>query len=351
MKKHFLPLAIFLVFLTNVTFAQNGAFRIKSGAPINIGYSNYRFLSFGEGATNAHDGPHAIEYWDNGLNFWTPFASGFSASIPSTNYRLFLSNNGKCGVNMRPDNLNSTSLNWNTNTFQVRGYIQAHGFWTWSDSTLKTNIQKMDNSLDKLLLLSPVSYTYKDSDLSGIKNSDPNSIKNETLQAEKARTQVDNSQVKRFGLLAQDVEKIFPNLVSKFEGNPSVNYVELIPVLIGSIKEQQKTIEGLKQKVLELENKTVYSDVNTTKLFQNTPNPFKGITTFTYFIDETSVFSNAVIEIRDIMGILKTSIPLADKSGLGKVVYNAENLIDGYYIYSLKIDNQLKDSKMMLISE
>lgn len=351
MKKYFLPIMIFLVFLTNTTFAQTGAFRIKNGASMNIGYSGYRFLSFGEGATNANDGPYAIEYWDDGLNFWTPFSSGLSGSIQSSNYRFFLSNNGKCGVNMRPDNVNSTSLNWNTNAFQVRGYTQAHGYWTWSDSSLKSNIQKMDNSLDKLLLLSPVSYTYKDSDLSGIKTSDANNIKNGTLQAERTRSQIDNSQVKRFGLLAQDVEKIFPNLVSTFEGTPSVNYVELIPVLIGSIKEQQKTIEGLKQKVLELENKTVYTDVNSTKLFQNTPNPFKGITTFTYFIDETALFTNAVIEIRDIMGILKTSIPLADKSGLGKVVYNAENLNDGYYIYSLKIDNQLKDSKMMLISE
>ena len=351
MKKHYLFSLIFLVFLTNLTYAQTGAFRIKNGASMNIGYSSYRFLSFGEGFTNAHDGPYAIEYWDSGLNFWNPFSSGLSSTIPTTNYRLFLSNNGKCGVNMKPDNVNSTSLNWNTNTFQVRGYTQSHGYWTWSDSSLKSNIQKIENSLDKLLLLSPVSYTYKDSDLSGIKTSDKDYIKNATLEAEKNRIQIDNSQVKRFGLLAQDVKKIFPNLVSTFEGSPSVNYVELIPILIGSIKEQQKTIEGLRQKVLELENKTVYTDVNATKLFQNTPNPFKGITTFTYYIDEATVFNNAVIEIRDIMGILKTTISLADKSGLSKVVFNAESLNNGYYIYSLKLDNQLKDSKMMLISE
>jgi hypothetical protein len=351
MKKSIFTSLVFLVFLTNLTFAQTGAFRIKNGAAMNIGYSNYRFLTFGEGSTNANDGPYALEYWDDGLNFWTPFSSGLSGSIQSTNYRFFLSNNGKCGINMRPDNVNSTSLNWNTNALQVRGYTQSHGYWTWSDSSLKSNIQKIDNALDKLIQLSPVSYTYKNSDLSGIKTTDANNAKNATLQAERTRNQADNSQVKRFGLIAQDVEKIFPNLVSTFEGSPSVNYLELVPILIGSIKEQQKTIEVLKQKVLDLESKTVYTDVNATKLFQNTPNPFKGLTVFTYFIDEATVFSSAVIEIRDIMGILKATLPLSDKSGLGKVSYNAENLSDGYYIYSLKIDNNLKDSKMMLISE
>jgi len=351
MKKLLLPCFVFLVFLTNMAFAQTGAFRIKNGAAMNIGYSNYRYLTFGEGASNANDGPYALEYWDDGLNFWTPFSSGLSGSIQSTNYRLFLSNNGKCGINMRPDNVNSTSLNWNTNAFQVRGYTQSHGYWTWSDSSLKSNIQKIDNALDKLILLSPVSYSYKNSDLSGIKTTDTNNSKNATLQAERARGQADNSQIKRFGLIAQDVQKVFPNLVSTFEGSPSVNYLELVPILIGSIKEQQKTIEQLKQKVLDLESKTVYTDVNSTKLFQNTPNPFKGLTSFSYFIDETTVFKSAVIEIRDIMGILKTTIPLSDKSGLGKVSFHAENLSDGYYIYSLKIDNNLKDSKMMLISE
>jgi len=351
MKKLLLPCFVFLVFLTNLAFAQTGAFRIKNGAAMNIGYSNYRYLTFGEGASNANDGPYALEYWDDGLNFWTPFSSGLSGSIQSTNYRLFLSNNGKCGINMRPDNVNSTSLNWNTNALQVRGYTQSHGYWTWSDSSLKSNIQKIDNALDKLILLSPVSYSYKNSDLSGIKTTDTNNSKNATLQAERARGQADNSQIKRFGLIAQDVQKVFPNLVSTFEGSPSVNYLELVPILIGSIKEQQKTIEQLKQKVLDLESKTVYTDVNSTKLFQNTPNPFKGLTSFSYFIDETTVFNSAVIEIRDIMGILKTTIPLSDKSGLGKVSFHAENLSDGYYIYSLKIDNNLKDSKMMLISE
>jgi hypothetical protein len=351
MKKLLLPCFVFLVFLTNLAFAQTGAFRIKNGAAMNIGYSNYRYLTFGEGASNANDGPYALEYWDDGLNFWTPFSSGLSGSIQSTNYRLFLSNNGKCGINMRPDNVNSTSLNWNTNALQVRGYTQSHGYWTWSDSSLKSNIQKIDNALDKLILLSPVSYSYKNSDLSGIKTTDTNNSKNATLQAERARGQADNSQIKRFGLIAQDVQKVFPNLVSTFEGSPSVNYLELVPILIGSIKEQQKTIEQLKQKVLDLESKTVYTDVNSTKLFQNTPNPFKGLTSFSYFIDETTVFNSAVIEIRDIMGVLKTTIPLSDKSGLGKVSFHAENLSDGYYIYSLKIDNNLKDSKMMLISE
>ena len=44
-------------------------------------------------------------------------------------------------------------------------------------------------------------------------------------------------------LLAQDVEKIFPNIISTVrEGYKSVNYIELTPLLIQAIKEQQLEI-------------------------------------------------------------------------------------------------------------
>jgi len=51
-------------------------------------------------------------------------------------------------------------------------------------------------------------------------------------------------------LLAQEVKKVFPELVKENEkGELSVNYIGLIPVLIESIKEQQKQIDELKKLV------------------------------------------------------------------------------------------------------
>ena len=58
------------------------------------------------------------------------------------------------------------------------------------------------------------------------------------------------------GVIAQEVEKIFPELVStNANGYKSVNYIGLIPVMIESIKDQQQQINELTQLVNKFLNK------------------------------------------------------------------------------------------------
>ena len=60
----------------------------------------------------------------------------------------------------------------------------------------------------------------------------------------------------QLGVLAQEVESLFPALVKKDDkGLMSVNYSGLIPVLINAVKEQQQTIESLKKRLAALEQK------------------------------------------------------------------------------------------------
>lgn len=97
-----------------------------------------------------------------------------------------------------------------------------------SDITLKKNIEnipKEDNG--NILNLEPRIFTYK------------NDVKEQ----------------KHFGLIAQDVEKIYPNLVSNQVGYKTVNYIEIIPLLISKIKEMQDEISILKNKLNDLEEK------------------------------------------------------------------------------------------------
>ncbi len=55
---------------------------------------------------------------------------------------------------------------------------------------------------------------------------------------------------KQIGVIAQDVEKIVPELVqTAADGIKSVDYVKMIPVLIEAMKEQQKMIDALKAEV------------------------------------------------------------------------------------------------------
>ena len=118
-----------------------------------------------------------------------------------------------------------------------------------SDARLKLNEKKLDKALDKLMQLEPKSYEY------------------DTLSHRELKLPAGE----QVGLVAQDVEKVLPELVTEFAApvDPSerantatdepetfkgLNYTGLIPVLVGAIKEQQATIEGLRERVEELEN-------------------------------------------------------------------------------------------------
>ena len=56
------------------------------------------------------------------------------------------------------------------------------------------------------------------------------------------------------GLLAQQVEKVAPEIVRTSEsGIKSMKYERVVPLLVGSIREQQKKIESLEERIARLE--------------------------------------------------------------------------------------------------
>ncbi len=60
-----------------------------------------------------------------------------------------------------------------------------------------------------------------------------------------------------FGLIAQDVQQVFPHLVSQHpDGTLSVKYLALVPVLLEAIKEQQKTIEAQDHRIARLKTRS-----------------------------------------------------------------------------------------------
>ena len=94
-----------------------------------------------------------------------------------------------------------------------------------SDARLKANIVSLGSTIAKLLQIDGKSYTMKK----------------------------DESEKQKIGLLAQDIEKVFPELVSESHGVKSVNYQGLVPVLINALKEQQNEIDILKQQQSEID--------------------------------------------------------------------------------------------------
>ncbi len=114
------------------------------------------------------------------------------------------------------------------NIFVVKndGTAQLNNVALTSDRRLKTNINPLQKSLDKVLKLNGVTFNW---DRSNAKNSNAST----SLQ---------------YGFVAQEVEMVLPELVSEgADGYKSVNYIGVIPVLTQAIQEQQTEIEQLKE--------------------------------------------------------------------------------------------------------
>jgi hypothetical protein len=111
------------------------------------------------------------------------------------------------------------------------GHISAYAYWYLSDARFKTNVTSLNDTtaLAKILQLRPVTFNWINS------------------TAGNNGTQI--------GLIAQDVEKIFPEVVNTANetGLKSIEYGNLIAPVISAMQEQQKQISELQNKTLALQ--------------------------------------------------------------------------------------------------
>jgi hypothetical protein len=105
----------------------------------------------------------------------------------------------------------------------ISGILTATDINSSSDIRLKKNIKKFENTLDKIDDIKGVSFEWKET----------------------------NS--KSAGIIAQDLEKVFPELVINTSEYKKVNYNGLIGVLIESIKELKEEVKDLKKRLSKLE--------------------------------------------------------------------------------------------------
>lgn len=115
----------------------------------------------------------------------------------------------------------------------VNGNILSNGVITQSsDIQLKKSIEPLSNALSKILSLNGVSFFWKDK----LKDAD-----------------------KQIGLLAQDVEKVFPELVqTNADGYKSVNYSGVIAPLIEALKSLNNKVNSLENELINEKNEIIY---------------------------------------------------------------------------------------------
>lgn len=115
---------------------------------------------------------------------------------------------------------------------RATGDVYANGVKLTSDVRYKRNIRTLPNALEAILGLRGVSYDW-----------------DREKWADKSFA--DSQQI---GFIAQEIEKIFPHLVSTdADGYKSVNYVGVIPVLVEAVKAQNVKIERLEKQVAEMD--------------------------------------------------------------------------------------------------
>jgi hypothetical protein len=116
----------------------------------------------------------------------------------------------------------------------VAGSIYASGGYYPSDERFKKDITAIDSPLNKILNIKGVSYSWKTEEYKDKGFSDG----------------------RHYGVIGQEIEKVLPDIVKENpNGEKSVAYTEMIPVLIEAMKEQQKTIENQKKEMEELKVK------------------------------------------------------------------------------------------------
>jgi hypothetical protein len=117
----------------------------------------------------------------------------------------------------------------------VAGDVWADAYHTNSDIRLKRDVRHINGALGMVLGMQGVYYKWK---------RDHNSGNEEESYDLSLRDQ------EQVGFIAQDVEKVLPQVVTTDQGGyKSVDYSKITAVLVEAIKEQQKQIEELKREV------------------------------------------------------------------------------------------------------
>ena len=242
------------------------------------------------------------------------------------------------------------------------GNVWTSGAYYTSDKNLKKNIKDVSNAMDIIRQLKPKNYEFKDE------------AKFKSLSLPKGS---------HYGLLAQEVEEVLPNLVHSEKREldipehvaitpemheqkglekltkgsikeakevmdiKAVNYNELIPIMIKAMQEQDAKIEKLTnqlEKIMEAKGITQTGTISSASISQNIPNPAANITTINY--SNLPVGASSMLTVNDSNGKLIKQIQLTGNT-FGTIKLDVATLINGTYSYSLIVDGKIIDTKKM----
>lgn len=154
---------------------------------------------------------------------------GYQAGYNETgSNKLYIANNSSTTLiygDFVSGNVGIGTTNPGSYKLYVAGAAYSTGGWSGSDARWKKDVKSLEGSLNNVLKLQGVSYLWRTEEF-------PNN---------------GFTKERQIGLIAQEVEKVTPELVhTNNEGYKSVSYEKLTAILIEAVKEQQKQINALK---------------------------------------------------------------------------------------------------------
>jgi len=241
--------------------------------------------------------------------------------------------------------------------------VKFKGYSLGSDSIFKTSISQIENATRILRQINTYSYFFKADDV-------------ETRKRD-------------YGVLAQEIEDILPELVDIAKGDKFVNYNAFIAFLIKGFNEQQTLIENLQSEAKTLQKVAIEHEKNIIELqdllfkfqeivkeccensnpkggqnsssaevtqqlqdkavlYQNTPNPFTSNTEIVCYLPE--IKERSVLNIYNLNGIELKSYKIT-QTGFNSIVVNGSELPAGMYLYTLIVDNEIIDTKRMILTK
>jgi hypothetical protein len=152
----------------------------------------------------------ASEIWNNGISY-TPTDATITIA------------HDKVGIGTTPTLISDIKLD-------VIGNVRATNIAYTSDYRFKKNIESINNVLNDVISLNPVSYLTLEQQLTDKKS---------------------------YGFIAQELKEVFPNIVNEPKNEEdfySINYISIIPLLVKSIQELTIKIQYMQEEINTLKN-------------------------------------------------------------------------------------------------
>jgi hypothetical protein len=204
-----------------------------------------------------------------------------------------------------------------------------------SDRRLKSNEGEIKNALEKILKLRPYIYDI-------------------LYKVEKNNNEFTTFSEKKYGFFSDEIEKTLNDvkITDDVDNTKMMDYIQIIPLLVAGIQEQQKKIDQLETSIAimmtkynpSISNEDMSDLIDMSKLLNNIPNPFTNSTVIPYVLGSNLI--SAEIKIWDYTGKQIKGYSLDLTQNRGFVNLNSVDLpSSGVYVYALIVNGQIIDAK------